>query len=82
MAARRPLLNNNLNIRLVHTSTSTVYTTVYTTATMYNMDRTCIAYTLVKDAAAAASVCRKRRDVADIADLLGVDAISPSQVAP
>ena len=75
----RFFLNSNLNVRFIHTSTSTVYSTTSTIATTYRTDLTCIAYDLVKDAAAAAQVCRKRRHVADVRDALGLD---PSPPAP
>merc|ERR1711911_405047 len=74
--------NVNLNLRLIHTFTSTVYSTTLATATSYRVDLTCIAYALVKDADAAAKVCRHRREIAGVRDALGLDAIAPSQVAP
>merc|ERR1712071_81813 len=75
---------NNLNIRILPTTTSTatVYVTSVTSATTLVDGGTCLLYAQVKDAAAALATCRKKRELAEFADLLAAASIADEQVAP
>jgi len=77
-------LFTNLNLRLFVTSTTTVLVTSTISATTLSYAGTCIQYAVVADAAAAASVCRRRRHLAEFDDLLANyhQSVEPSQVAP
>lgn len=76
---------SNINVRLFATSTSTVYVTTTTSATTIVDGGTCVSYALIKDAAAALSTCRKKRELAEFSDLLAADShepVAPTQVVP